>query len=432
MNNCVFISAPYGLQIHDLLESDILSFLVDNRRTKIIVLTLPQKKQLLEEMLGNLDGQVEVKDLYLNAMRYRKHIIGWIHKIRNTKWVLKSKLLTLASEYFVSSFYTEKQYRKYFQTYHPSIVITSTPGLNPIDRFLLKEAKKAKIRTLSIVESWDKLLTKGPMYVRPDFLAVWSKIMKEEAINIHHYTQQNVFVVGTTRFDAYLKDRENILPRNQYLKKLKLDQNKKLITLTTAPARAVGDHLFILEILIEAVKENKFKKPVQIVCRLHPNDDYHRYKDFMNTSHILFDIPNYDLNAKNWTPSHEDFIHLANLVKHTDVLINIASTMTIEAAIADTPIVNLGFSSSEPEHFETKIGEHHRKHYRHILDRNGVRIASNEEELISCINRYLSDPTLDRNGRRAIAEDLTHCLDGKTSERIAELISQITDLTRSK
>ena len=432
MNNCVFISAPYGLQIHDLLESDIIPLLVDNRRMKIIVLTLPQKKQLLEEILGNFDGKVEVKDLYLNAMRYRKRIIDCIHKIRNSKWVLRNKLLTLVSEYIVSSFYAAKLYRKYFQAYHPSLVITSTPGLNQLDRFLLKEAKNAMIRTLSIVESWDKLSTKGPMYVRPDFLAVWSEIMKKEAMEIHHYNPKNVFIVGTTRFDAYLNDSVNILPRDAFFEKLKLDQNKKLITLTTAPAQAVGDHLFILEILIKAVKDNKFSKTVQIVCRIHPNDDYRRYKEFINSSNILFDIPNYDLNAKNWTPKHKDFIHLANLVKHTDVLINIASTMTIEAAIADTPIVNLGFSSSEPEHFETKIGEHHRKHYRHILDRNGVRIARNEGELIGCINRYLNDPTLDLDGRKSIAEDLTYSLDGKASERIAELISQITNSTRSK
>ena len=428
MEKTIFISAPYGLQIHDLLDSDILPLLVERSKLKIIVLSFPHKKEYLKERLGTLNGRVEIEDLTINSLRYRKHLIDWIHQFRNSKWVSRSRFLTLSTNSLISPFYTERRYRNLFRKYRPSLVITATPGLNLIDRFLLHEAKKARILTLSIVESWDKLATKGPIYVRPQLLAVWNEMMKEDAERIHYYHPEKVIVVGTTRFDATLNGKNDIFSRKEFFEKMGLSPQRRLITLTTAPTPSVGDHLFILKILTEAFRKNCFHFPVQILCRLHPNDDYRKYKDLMKVPHLFFDIPNFDLRPEYWTPTLENFTHLANLVTHTDVLVNIASTMTIEAAIADTPIVNLGFSTSEPERFAYQIGVvHHQKHYRHILERKGIRIAHDEKELIKHINNYLEDPSLDREGRKKIAEELTFKLDGKASERIAELIIKLSN-----
>jgi CDP-glycerol glycerophosphotransferase (TagB/SpsB family) len=426
MKKSIFISAPYGLQIHDLLYSDILPYLLKNSDFQIIVLTFPHKKGILANQIAMWNGRVAFEDLFLNPLKYKKHLIDRIHGIRRSKWVSRSKFFTLATNTLNASFYREQRYRNLFRKYNPSLVITSTPGQNLIDRFLLHEANKAKISTLSIVESWDKLITKGPMHVRPHFLAVWNEMMKEEAIFIHYYDPRKIFVVGTTRFDSYLKDRKNMHSKGELYKLFKMDPHRKLITLTTAPTPSVGDHNFILRILIENLNKNRFSHPVQILCRLHPNDDYRRYKDFRGTPHLYFDIPNFDLRPEYWLPSREDFSHLAALVTHTDVLVNIASTMTIEAAIADTPIVNLGFSTSEPDRFAYQVGVvHHQKHYRHILERKGVRIACTEKELIAFINKYLENPSLDRDGRRQIANDLTYKTDGMASKRIAGLIAKL-------
>lgn len=192
MEKSLIISTPYGLQIHDLLYSDILPFLISESDLRIIILTLPQKKEILKDQLGIRNGRISFEDLYLPSLKYRRHLIDWIQSLRNAKWVSRRKLLTLSTGSLTSSFYTERRYRDLFQKYEPSLVITATPGQNLIDRFLLHEARRADILSLSIVESWDKLLTKGPMHVRPDYLAVWNEMMKEEAVQIHHYDPKEV------------------------------------------------------------------------------------------------------------------------------------------------------------------------------------------------------------------------------------------------
>jgi len=429
MERTIFLSTPYGLQIHDLLYSDLLPLLTEKSDLRIIVLTFSHKKEFLRDQLEIQNGRVTFEDLFSSSLKYRRHLIDWIQHLRSSKWVSRSKFLTLSTGPLSSSFYTERRYRDLFKQYKPSLVITATPGQNPIDRFLLHESNRSKIPTLSIVESWDKLVTKGPMAVRPHFLAVWNEMMKEEAVRIHHFDPEKVFVVGTTRFDSYLNGKGQLLSRKAFFQKMGLDSRKKLITLTTAPAPSVGDHNFILKILLEALERDRFSFPAQIVCRLHPNDDYHRYEEFQGIPHLHFDIPNRDLRPEYWTPSKKDFLHLATLITHTDVLVNIASTMTIEACIADVPIVNLGFSTSEPERFAHQIGVvHHQRHYRHVLERNGVRLAYKESDLVESINTYLRNPSLDREGRRNIADNLTYKLDGKSSERISKLILTLSNL----
>ena len=96
--------------------------------------------------------------------------------------------------------------------------------------------------------------------------------------------------------------------------------------------------------------------------------------------------------------------HLANTMRHSDVVVNVASTMAIEAAIFDTPVVNISFDG------ETPIGvgavgapvlpvhalrQHHAAR-RRAGRRDAGRSWSRRSADISTI------PSLDRDGRRRV------------------------------
>ena len=100
--------------------------------------------------------------------------------------------------------------------------------------------------------------------------------MKEEAIRIHHYDPENVFVVGPTAFDIY-QDPAIYLSREVFCKHLGLDPRKKIVTLTTAPP-AVFDHRYVLRMLSQFVRDRLFLETVQILCRVHPMEKREFYK----------------------------------------------------------------------------------------------------------------------------------------------------------
>jgi CDP-glycerol glycerophosphotransferase (TagB/SpsB family) len=247
-------------------------------------------------------------------------------------------------------------------------------------------------------------------------------MMLKEAVKEHNFKEEDVKVVGAPHCDFCYDDRYNET-KEEFFKNLNLDSRKKLLTVATAPYKAVGDHTYILDILLTAIESKSFEYPVQILCRLHPNDIFDRYKKYENNNHITFHIPNKNYDLSGWKTDEIGLKCLTSTLKYSDVLINIASTVTIEACFFDTPVINMAFSTSEQERFKERIlVAHHQRHYKYLLNLNGVKLAHNEKEFIEDINEYLRNPEVDRNGRMRIKEEILNNPDGKSSERVADCV----------
>jgi hypothetical protein len=105
------------------------------------------------------------------------------------------------------------------------------------------------------------------------------------------------------------------------------------------------------------------------------------------------------------------------------VVVNVASTIAIEAAICDTPVVNIGFDGPEPRPFlDSAARYYHYTHYRPLLEAGAVRVADSPEAMLTEIRRYLDYPELDRAGRARAVEEQCFGADGRASERVAEFV----------
>ncbi|HDI12583.1 MAG TPA: hypothetical protein ENF64_00530 [Hadesarchaea archaeon] len=120
-------------------------------------------------------------------------------------------------------------------------------------------------------------------------------------------------------------------------------------------------------------------------------------------------------------------VHYANLIACTDVAINRASSVTLDAVAMDVPTINIAFDliserGAERVSFDWSTSIFGFTHYEFIPKSGGVRLANSPEELISHINTYLDNPKLDSEGRKKIVAE--HCgpQDGKCGERIGKFI----------
>jgi len=99
----------------------------------------------------------------------------------------------------------------------------------------------------------------------------------------------------------------------------------------------------------------------------------------------------------------------------------------LEAALLDRPVISVGFNPLEPEKFKAMVVKRvFMQHYRYVLERQACSFVESEEQFIESLNQNLANPALKREGRRRLAEDICYRLDGKASERVADLILELS------
>ena len=427
MTRTIVISVPLGYYARNLLRTGIPERLLSADPDLEIVLTTPAHEDAAFIREFSNGGRISLHPLHdVRTTHNLWERILWKSCVLSMKQrILFLKLMRF--NHLCYGMFGTKRYGSFFESERPALLVTASPGFHSQkDIPLIREAQDHGIPTLCAVFSWDNLTTNGIFPTRPDYLAVWNPLMKEEAVQIHHYEAEKVFVVGPTAFDIY-QDPSIYLSRAEFCRKTGLDPARKIVTITTAPP-AVFDHRYLVRLLLETVRRGEFSGPVQLFCRVHPLDKRELYREFEGESLVRFDFPGRYSPLIKWDPDRSEMIHLANTLKHSDVVINIASTITIESAIVDTPVVNVGFSTVEQERFAERIfRSHYGQHYHHILDRGGAWNVKSEEELIKAINTYLGNPQTHFRERRQMAENLCYRLDGKATDRLTAVIRDLLD-----
>ncbi|MBA7672763.1 hypothetical protein ES703_80950 [subsurface metagenome] len=319
--------------------------------------------------------------------------------------------------------FPDRYYGELFKKYEPELVLT-THTFGSDDTPVLKRAIQNKVPTISMASSWDVLTTKGQIPVQIDKLIVWNEIVKEEAVKLHGFSANDVYIVGGPQFDLYFR-REELLARDEFFRKIGADTNRKLLTYTTSTPSSMPFEPEIIEIISHYIEENRFCYPCQLLMRLNPRDDFNRYENIKGLENVILERAGQRSQSfrDRWNPNEDDMLHLANLMLHSDVVINVASTITIDASCFDTPVVNIAFDGYQKQSYWNSVARYYDyTHYKNIVKSGGVRIGRSAEELLKHINAYLENPKLDSKGRKRIMREQCYKSDGRAGERVANCI----------
>ena len=181
---------------------------------------------------------------------------------------------------------------------------------------------------------------------RVDRLIVWNTIMRDQAVALHGYQPAELRLAGTPQWDPYFKDGV-ITSREAFCQRIGADPSIKLITLTTTPLELYSYYEQLIEMLLEAREQERFRQPTQLLVRVHPRDAVERYAAFEGTPGVIIEKP-FKQTVRSGDGMTVDVTadaqhHLANTMRHSDVVLQVVSTIAIEAAIFDTPVVNVSF-----------------------------------------------------------------------------------------
>jgi hypothetical protein len=161
-------------------------------------------------------------------------------------------------------------------------------------------------------------------------------------------------------------------------------------------------------------------------------DNGQRYRPVLDRHpHVLFSAPEWyhpEGDQWNWVvPSPADIRLLVNTVRHCALNVNLASTMTLDFAMGDRPVVNVALDIMDPPRWGYPAKEYYYRfeHYQPVLELGAVRLASTLAELRDHINAYLRDPSLEREERRRLVELEVSCPQQNSARRVVDALRQI-------
>lgn len=316
-------------------------------------------------------------------------------------------------------------YSLYFEKYRPAAVFLAHL-FDDNEAHLLREARRSGVKTIGFINSWDKLTSRRSLRLLPDSMIVFNDIVKKEALKYADMPAKDIFVAGIPQYDWHVNHRP--ISREEFCRKNSLDISKKIIVYAPMGKTFSNSDWDIIDLLRGSIVDGQLSN-VNLFIRFQPND-FLDEAELTKRPWLKYDYPGVRFSRKrgvNWDMSFEDIRGLTDTLANADLFICYASSMSVDAAIFDKPVININFEVKEKQSLsQTPTFFYQTEHYGKALRAGGIQMPESKEELIRDINAYLADPSLDREGRRCLINDQCGKLDGKSGQRIAEYIWNIS------
>ncbi|NSW51314.1 MAG: hypothetical protein HPY85_02270 [Anaerolineae bacterium] len=328
---------------------------------------------------------------------------------------------------------TPSLYRDLFEIYQPVLVVSQTAGWR-LDQYMLREASRLKIKTAYVTVGWDNPSSQGLPGAFIDQANVWSEIHRWELSKGSDWNESDIHVGGMPLFDGYISH-QWLIDRHEYFRMHGLDPNKKLIAFA-ATALSITPNLHIIEALVKSVHAGRINQPAQVLIRFHPNhfkEQGHYREEYQAIKELVAKYPD-DIKfvEPKETPggierySGEDFPEKASMMYYCDVMVTIYSTMVVEAALVNTPFISAcipiegGWGKGK---FSIDLREVPAwPTASRVNEMKAGKTVFTTDELVSAINQYLDNPTLDQEQRRAFVRSELTYLDGEATRKTAQFI----------
>jgi hypothetical protein len=266
-------------------------------------------------------------------------------------------------------------------------------------------ARRLGIPTATFIFSWDNLTTKARIAAPFDHFLVWSDLMADELLRFYpDVTAERVHVVGSPQFEPYA-DPTLIWDRDRFDRELGLVPGRPVIAFSGGDTFTCPEDPRHLRIVCELIRSGAIQGDPQVVLRPAPVDTTDRYAEVLADHPIVLSRPAWRALGGAWgsvAPTRRDLELLVNITMHADVNVNMASTMTLDFALHDTPVVNLGFDVDPARNLAPRY--YRFDHYRPVVELGAARIARDRAALAASVNAYLADPALDRAERAAFVD----------------------------
>lgn len=315
------------------------------------------------------------------------------------------------------------EYTALFTRHRPSLVFNGSHVHSRVAVQAVQAAQWLGIPTATFIFSWDNLTSQGRVLPAYDHYLVWSEAIRDQMLDIYRkVTPSQITVTGTPQFDFHFRP-EYHWTRQEFCARVGADPTRPIVLYSTGMANHMPGEPRIVEGIADMLRDDPSLRDAQLLLRVYPKDLTGRFDDLRaRRDDILFQKVPWE---PRWlTPKADDAFLLTNSVRHADVGINVASTMTLELCMFDRPVVNVGYNPPGMDIAPVDYRRYYEfDHYRPVIESGAVMLAASETDMRSMLRRALSNPGEQRDARRSlIARMFGATLDGRSSHRCAEAL----------
>lgn len=318
----------------------------------------------------------------------------------------------------------------------PDLVVVTNPFWFTFEPPIAAAARRLGIPIAAFIPSWDNVSTKNRMVLRYEGYIGWSDSILDELRTAYpHARNAYLAAVGAPQFDVFHDRRFALEPRPEFCQRHGLDPALPIITY------AVGSPNFLQERHGAADFARRVCAgdlgDVQVLVRPHPIHARNELRDELAQFAprvVVQTIADPDLAVAERTQTDGEITDWVSTFRHSAVVVNLSSTVTVDAAICDVPVVNLDFDPEpgRPNQALVKDVNHHWPHFSPVAQSGGVWLAQDMDEVARAVRTYLSDPALHRDGRRWIVQHVAGTPDGRAGARLATAIGELAARARAR
>jgi hypothetical protein len=472
----IFIIADHGLALIYFLQSDIVSTFL-NAGVEVVLFTDDEACQAIRERFQRpgliFEGlRLEQCKRYFQSVRpftqrclqmlrwtggskrinvtamdgnYHLMAIGFsgpgryaLPFLRGLIWLMRRsrllrKVIVRAQDIFTPNIYTDL-----FEKYQPDMVISRTPGWR-MDRYILREAAARGIRTVATIVGWDNPSSYNLSGARMDFVTCWSEIQKEELVLGSDWDPKRVNIAGIPAYDGYFL-RSWLIPHDEYFRQHGLDPQRKLLSYACS-FETLHPNFPNMAAIIDLVNNDELAEPCQLLIRFHPNHfiagsrfegERRRVAEYVRNMPHIHIVEPVSLGGGLGHYSGEDMPEKASMMAWSDVFLTVYSTMVVETAIHDRPIISVTIDTPGGWNMKdvyslplTAIGDW--PTHQRFRQSGAGRVAASKEQVRELVNFYLKNPTADSEKRRKFIQDECTFTDGSAGRRTGEYLLGLLD-----
>jgi hypothetical protein len=282
---------------------------------------------------------------------------------------------------------------------------------------LVRLCRKNSTKSFFLVDNWDNLSSKTVALEKPDYISVWGQQSKEHAIKIHEFDSNQIFLMGTPRFDSYFKLRNSEI--KSYF------DFPYILFVGTALNFDEEQILYFINDLIEKNKDSL--SGLKVIYRPHPWRQNHIKIEPSYGKNIITDPQSLTGGDDKSIAYQPDLNYYPSLLKNAEYIMGGLTSMLIEGLIFYKQF--LAFVIDDGTYMTNmKNAWLYFEHFKGLDSIDAITINESFEEIekniLSCLDKRLSlnKQTLDIQRNYYLYDD-----NSSYSERLKNALNEIEE-----
>jgi hypothetical protein len=320
-----------------------------------------------------------------------------------------------------------ESYTELLKQLGPSLVFNASHVHSQIAIQAVQAAQWLGIPTAAFIFSWDNLTSQGRIMPPYDYYLVWNEAIRDQLLQIYDNVRpEQVIVTGTPQFDFHFRSNFR-WSRDEFCTHVGADANRPIVLYSTGMPNHMPAEPEIVEGIAAMLRNMTELGPPQLMVRVYPKDLTGRFAAMRKSNpDVIF--PSIPWEANWLTPRFEDAPLLTNMLHHSAVGINVASTISLELCMFDKPVINVGYNPPSVAKATLDYGRYYKfDHYAPLVASGAVSVATTESELQSMLEAALVKPEEHRTQRAELVKRMFgETLDGYSGLRAANRLIQLS------